>query len=210
MATIRSGALMLVLALTLAGCATDITGAHPSATSRASRGARSGSRASSAGTGPGRSGSAVSGSNAAAVAVIRGWATALAHGEIAAAARYFALPSVFVNSVDAAGQPVGVKVTSEREARLVNESLSCGAQLVRTARHGRYITATFTLVNRTGPGAGCGSGTGQPAATDFLIAHGRIVEWIRAPAGGGIPQVPTPQGPPATPAPNPANPGESV
>src|ERR1019366_8619235 len=63
-----------------------------------------------------------------------------------------------------------------------NETLPCGAKLISASRLGRYVNALFRLTDRPGPGGGgCGSGAGQTARTDFLIADGRILEWIRAP-----------------------------
>ncbi len=136
------------------------------------------------------------------MAVIRGWANALRGGHIQAAARYFALPSIFANGESAAGGLTAVEVKTEHEAEAVNESLSCGAQLTSITPHGKYLTANFRLTNRTGPGAGCGSGTGQPASTDFVIRHGRILDWIRAPtvSGGPLPKVPTVPAAPPTPS----------
>jgi hypothetical protein len=131
-------------------------------------------------------------SDAAELSVIRGWAKALRRGDVRAAARYFALPDVFANGVASNGGLAGVVIHTERQARAVNESLPCGALLISASEHGKYITASFRLTNRTGPGAGCGSGTGQSASTDFVIRHGRIVEWVRVPAlpGGAAPQLP--------------------
>jgi hypothetical protein len=99
--------------------------------------------------------------------------------------------------VEVDGELVAVTVRTQAEAISVNSGLSCGSVLVSTRRQGKYISALFRLTNRSGPGAGCGSGVGQLARTDFLIAHGHIVEWIRAPlSGGGTPT--TPQAPLST------------
>lgn len=133
--------------------------------------------------------------------VIRAWAGALRRGDVRAAARYFALPSVFANGVGSNGGLLAVVIHTEREAQAVNGSLPCGALLISARQQGRYVRAEFRLTNRSGPGAGCGSGTGQRAYTDFVITHGRIVEWIRAPATSrsaqpSVPTVPaTPQSP---------------
>jgi hypothetical protein len=120
------------------------------------------------------------------VAVIRAWSVALRRGDIDAAARYFALPSVFA---DGAGDFLAIH--NESEARAANATLTCGATLISTVRRGRYVSALFRLTNRPGPDGGCGSGTGALARTDFIIAHGRIVDWIRAPTTeGGAPTTP--------------------
>jgi hypothetical protein len=123
--------------------------------------------------------------------VISGWANALAGGDVAKAASYFALPAVVEN-----GDPP-VRITSREQAREFNQLLPCGARLVSTSRHGRYTYATFRLIDRVG--GDCGAGTGTVAATAFLIRHAKIVEWIRLPnpgSGQPVPSTPTP-----TPAP---------
>jgi hypothetical protein len=127
------------------------------------------------------------------VAVIRGWSSALRRGDVAGAARYFALPSEFVNG--AAG---AIAIHTEAQARAANASLPCGAVLLSATRRGRFISALFRLTDRPGPYAGCGSGAGALARTNFVIADGHIVDWIRAPEGGGSPgpvTPPAPQGP---------------
>jgi hypothetical protein len=140
--------------------------------------------------------SAAPAAGAAAVGVIRGWSTALRRGDVDAAARYFALPSEFVNGTV-------IEIHTEAEARAANAALPCGALLISAARRGSFISALFRLTNRPGPDAGCGSGAGQLARTNFIISGGRIRDWIRAPeTGGGNP--PGPTGP--TPAPAPAGP----
>jgi hypothetical protein len=133
-----------------------------------------------------------------AVSVIRAWATALRRGDVNGAARYFALPSEFVN-----GPYDAVTIRTEAQARAVNETLPCGAQLISVDRHGHYVSALFRLTGRSGPHAGCGSGIGQLARTDFVIAKGRIVEWIRAPDSGS-------DGSPGPSAPSPAEAGGPV
>jgi hypothetical protein len=127
------------------------------------------------------------------VSVIRGWAGALAAGDLDKAASYFALPAIVAN-----GTPP-VRITTRGEAREFNQLLPCGGQVVATARHAPYIYATFRLTNR--PGGDCGAGTGGLAATAFLIRDGKIAEWRRLPnpgSGQPAPRTPTPapgQGP---------------
>jgi hypothetical protein len=129
--------------------------------------------------------------DASAVQVIRSWSDALRAGDIKRAAGYFALPSTMVNGVI-------IAIHTRAEAYTANEELPCGAKLIYAAKHGRYITAVFRLTTRRGPYSDCGSGTGSTAATDFVIAHGRIVEWLRAPnppsskATPTVSQAPTP------------------
>ena len=137
-----------------------------------------------------------------AVAVIRSWSSALRRGDVAAAARYFALPSEFVN-----GPGDTLTIRTETEAEAVNASLPCGAELISTTVRGRVVSALFRLTNRLGPNAGCGSGTGQFARTNFVIRGGRIVAWIRAPDAGVVPAPGPPNTVPETP---PAPPGPTV
>jgi limonene-1,2-epoxide hydrolase len=115
------------------------------------------------------------------VRVIDAWVTSLRRGDVDAAARYFAIPSVAENGVL-------VRIRSLADARHFNESLPCGARLVRAETAGDFTTATFRLTERPGPGV-CGSGTGQTAQTSFVIRDGKIVEWRRVglPGARGAP-----------------------
>ena len=154
---------LLALVLLLSGCGTTIFHGHHTSTQPQSF------------AGPADQGQ---------VSVIRSWARALRQGDVDAAANLFALPSLFANGPGGAGPYGGQVIHSHHDAVLANESLTCGAKIISTIRHGRYVIATFKLVNRTGPGAGCGGGVGQEAATAFLIRDGHIIDWIRAPLLG--------------------------
>jgi hypothetical protein len=113
------------------------------------------------------------------VHVIDAWVTALRHGDVDTAAGYFAIPSVAENG------PVLLHIRSLDDARRFNESLPCGARLIRAETAGAYTTATFRLTERPGPGV-CGQGTGGIAKTSFVIRDGKIAQWRRVgPAGGG-------------------------
>ncbi len=124
---------------------------------------------------------------AAQVAVVCGWATALQAGRIQDAAGYFHLPSVFYD------ETAVVTVRTQKQAELVNSTLTCGAKPISAYRQGRYVNVLFRLTSRRGPGGGtaaCGSGIGEPARTRFLIRDGKILAWLRAPttassSGGG-------------------------
>jgi hypothetical protein len=113
--------------------------------------------------------------------VIDAWVTALRRGNVDAAARYFAIPSVAENGVL-------VRIRSLDDARRFNESLPCGARLIRAETAGDFTTATFRLTERPGPGV-CGNGTGQTAKTSFVIRNGKIAEWRRVgqPGAQGAP-----------------------
>lgn len=104
--------------------------------------------------------------------VIDEWAKALASGDIEAAAAFFAIPSVAENG------PVLVEIEDEGDARLFNESLPCGAELIEAVAEGDSTVATFRLTERPGPGT-CGEGTGGTAQTAFEIVDGKITQWRR-------------------------------
>jgi hypothetical protein len=121
---------------------------------------------------------------AADVAVIREWADALRRGDVSAAARYFALPSKMINGSGAGALVLDIHTAAE--ARAAQETLPCGARLISTDRRGKYVNALFALTGRPGPGgSNCGGGASSTARTNFVIAGGRIVEWIRAPSERG-------------------------
>jgi hypothetical protein len=143
---------------------------------------------------------------ASAVNVIRAWADALRRGDVSVAARYFALPSVMINGTDTAGSAVLITIDTPEQAEAANATLPCGALFISADQRGRYVNALFRLTGRPGlGGSDCGGGVGQTARTNFVIAHGRIVEWIRAPddpGDNGGTQAPAPQpAPSAQPAP---------
>ena len=121
--------------------------------------------------------------NAADVKVIDGWVTALRHGNVDAASKYFAIPSTAQNGT------ILAHIRSLDDARRFNESLPCGARLVRADSAGEFTTATFRLTERPGPGV-CGPGVGGVAKTSFVIRDGKIVQWRRVGAGGGAPPAP--------------------
>jgi len=105
------------------------------------------------------------------VEVIEGWSDALRGGDVDAAAEYFAVPSVAVNGL-------GLRIGSRDDARAFNQSLPCGARLIKAEGEGELTTATFRLTERPGPGE-CGDGVGRTAKTAFRIRDGEIVEWRR-------------------------------
>ena len=89
--------------------------------------------------------------------VIRRWADTLRRGQIDAASRFFALPSVVSNGTGP------IELRTRDDVRAFNESLPCGAVAIGFA---------------AGPGT-CGTGVGQTARTAFRIRNGRISEWLR-------------------------------
>ena len=135
----------------------------------------------------------------AAVRVIEDWSSALRRGDVAAAARFFALPSTLINGVDGKGNALVLSIRTPDQALAANTTLPCGARFISADQRGRYVNALFRLTGRPGPGgSSCGGGPAQTARTNFLIAGGRIVKWIRAPddpGDNGAPPVPTPQPP---------------
>jgi hypothetical protein len=138
-----------------------------------------------------------------AVRVIRGWSDALRRGDVAGAAGYFAFPSVMINGSDASGSELLITIDTPSQAAAANATLPCGALLISADRRGRYVNALFRLTGRPGlGGSGCDGGVGQTARTNFVITHGRIVEWIRAPDDPGDNRAPRGQ-PSPSPAPAP-------
>ena len=106
-----------------------------------------------------------------AATVIDEWAQHLTEGDIDGAAGYFAIPSFTENGIP-------LRIASRADARLFNESLPCGAELVEASDDGELTLATFELTERPGPGT-CGQGTGNTAQTAFRIEDGLISEWRR-------------------------------
>lgn len=99
-----------------------------------------------------------------------------------AAASYFRLPSELINVVGANGLQQLIRIHTLAEAEEANTTLPCGAKFISAYRRGPFVNALFRLTRRPGPGgSGCGSGADQTARTDFVIRHGKIVEWLRAP-----------------------------
>jgi hypothetical protein len=126
------------------------------------------------------------------VRVIRRWLRALDRGDVRGAAHFFALPSKFQNS----GTPV-LHIDSEEERIAINLSLTCGARAERTGGAGPYTIVLFRLVERGGPGGGCGTGVGATARGAILVAGGLIREWYRLPDQPAPPAAPGASGPPA-------------
>ena len=112
------------------------------------------------------------GANPDAVRVIKGWVDQLRAGHVADASDFFSLPTVVQNGTPA------LELTTRQEVVQFNESLPCGAKLVRAESHGRFTIATFVLTERPGPGR-CGAGVGDTAETAFAIRDGHITEWRR-------------------------------
>ena len=114
------------------------------------------------------------------VEVIANWAETLGSGDVEAAAKFFAIPSVAENG------PVLIEIRDLDDARLFNASLPCGADLLRARTEGQFTVATFRLTERPGSGV-CGDGTGGEATTAFVIENGEIVEWRRVADGERAP-----------------------
>ena len=112
------------------------------------------------------------GANSGDVQVIKRWADELRAGDVQAATDRFTLPTVVANGT------APLQLTARREILAFNESLPCGARLVRAQPSGRFTVATFVLTERPGPGQ-CGAGVGQTAQTAFEIKDGKIAEWRR-------------------------------
>ena len=85
------------------------------------------------------------------VAVIRGWADALRHGDVERAVGYFAIPSVVSNGT------APIRLTGRDDVRIFNRTLPCGAKVLHAEDTGAFVVATFRLTERPGPGR-CGTG----------------------------------------------------
>lgn len=132
--------------------------------------------------------------SSAAIAVIRGWADALRRGDVHAAGGYFALPSEMIPGPDSKGDAIVLTLRTRAQADAAQLALPCGARFVSADQRGKYVNALFRLTGRSGPGGSdCGSGSGLTARTNFVIAHGRILQWIRAPDDPGDNHSPQPQ-----------------
>lgn len=109
--------------------------------------------------------------------VLRRWAAAMRDGDVARAARLFALPSI---ARAAPGGPI-VEVRTRDRARAFNQALRCGARLVGTepmrgqAEPG-LIVGVLRLTHRAG--ARCAR-AGKTARVGISIDHGRITRWLR-------------------------------
>jgi hypothetical protein len=106
-----------------------------------------------------------------------------------------------INGTDSAGEALVITIDTPDQAAAANATLPCGAQLISADQRGRYVNALFRLTGRPGlGGTDCGGGVGTTARTNFVIAHGRIVEWLRAPSDpgdNGTPSHPRPAPSPA-------------
>jgi hypothetical protein len=104
--------------------------------------------------------------------IIRAWSEQLRHGHVAAASRYFAVPSFFKN-VSSSG-----KLTTRAQVKGFNATLPCGAKLLRIRRGDAHLViGTFRLTER--PGGACGTGAGSLAAVGFLVKSHHIARWER-------------------------------
>jgi hypothetical protein len=121
------------------------------------------------------------GADPAAVAVIDGWAKALADGDVQKATSYWNVPSTAENGT------LPLTLGNAKDVLAFNESLPCGAELIeaQTDKATGLTLATFKLTDRGGPGGGCAGGVGEKARTIFKIAGGKIADWQRAPDPAG-------------------------
>jgi hypothetical protein len=91
-----------------------------------------------------------------------------------------------VNGAESGGSAFVIHIVTIVQAEAANATLPCGAQLISTDQRGGYVNALFRLTGRPGlGGTDCGGVVGATARTNFVISHGRIVEWLRAPSDPG-------------------------
>ena len=114
---------------------------------------------------------------------IRGWSDALRRGDVERAVSFWQVPALAANG----GDPI--RLLTRRAIRFFNETLPCGARLVRVRREANYVHATFVLSERPGPGS-CAGGAGERAHTYFLVRGGKIVQWLRSLEDASLPPDP--------------------
>lgn len=95
--------------------------------------------------------------------VISRWADELRRGDVRAASQHFRVPSEIVNM-----QPDVLELGSEREVEAFNDSLPCGAKVIRVLRTvNQLVVGELELTDR--PGGDCGAATGTRATFAFAI-----------------------------------------
>lgn len=107
------------------------------------------------------------------VRVVRAWLDDLRSGDVAAAARRFALPARFQN-LDAVAL-----IRTAAQAYAITSSLPCGAQMTTAGGAGGFVVYEARLTER--PGASCGAGVGGVVRGAVLVRSGRMAEWYRLP-----------------------------
>ena len=106
----------------------------------------------------------------ASVATIRGWVNAERLVKLDAAASFFSLPVIVLNG------PEPLLLRTRTAVRQWNESLPCGAALLRAVDVRGWTVARFRLTDRSG---GHCDGPGGTASTAFAMRKGKIALWIR-------------------------------
>src|SRR4051812_11902525 len=108
--------------------------------------------------------------DSASVATIRGWVNAERLTKLDAAASFFSLPVIVLNGPDP------LLLSTRTAVRQWNESLPCGAALLRAVDVRGWTVARFRLTDRSG---GHCDGPGGTASTAFAMRKGKIALWIR-------------------------------
>jgi hypothetical protein len=106
----------------------------------------------------------------ASVATIRGWVNAERLTRLDRAASFFSLPAIVLNGPDP------LLLRTRTAVRQWNESLPCGAALLRAVDVRGWTIARFRLTDRSG---GHCDGPGGTASTAFAMRKGKIAMWIR-------------------------------
>lgn len=107
------------------------------------------------------------------VRVVRAWLVELSSGEVARAARRFAVPSRFQNFTSVA------LIRSRRQALAVSDSLPCGARMTTAGGASGFVVYEARLTER--PGGACGAGVGGVVRGAVRVRGGRMQEWYRLP-----------------------------
>jgi hypothetical protein len=103
--------------------------------------------------------------------VIGAWLRDLRHGRLTAAARRFAIPSIFQN-----GTPV-LHLDNATEVFAVVASFPCGAVATHYGAAGGFTLVRFKLVERTG--GDCHGAAGSTTGGAIRVSGGKIREWYR-------------------------------
>lgn len=104
--------------------------------------------------------------------VIRKWLSALRAGDIARAARFFALPAKVQNATPV----ITLRSAADREA--FNDSFPCGARATRLEHgSGGYTIVEFVLTERVD--GDCMGAAGGTARSAIRVVRGHITDWYR-------------------------------
>lgn len=121
--------------------------------------------------------------------VLRGWGDALRRDRSRRAARFFALPAIVARASVAT-------LATAAQVRAFNDTLPCGARLLRVEEDGRFLVGTFELTRR--PQHRC-EASGDAMRIAFVLHDRKIAEWGEVPEGAAEPGPERPENAPDPP-----------